>query len=307
MFELTIGRRWLFGLHLSHLPSTRHRHERSLLELDRFEWLGCVGFSVGRRIGVEDPCKVGCSFSSRQNRERESAKLCEEWQCRHDVRNAAGLSWAIGSEPVQYGISRNAVIVAASRVKTIPWVCAKNVVFNGIPSRIKHDPVHGDCGKPVEIGRRDLVCLDEAEVELDLRIEARIVREDCERFAIRGACHPHRAEFLSEMHRASPHHECLLDATIGFRVASEHLQPGAGTHYVMREGQDDPPSIRVVGRFITSTVPKNPSNSGAIGCVGRKPIRIGPMASIIVSGYRSVIACAHNPRNASCLRRSTLW
>jgi hypothetical protein len=109
------------------------------------------------------------------------------------------------------------------------------------------------------------------------------------------------------MHRASPHHECLLDATIGFRVASEHLQPGAGTHYVMREGQDDPPSIRVVGRFITSTVPKNPSNSGAIGCVGRKPIRIGPMASIIVSGYRSVIACAHNPRNASCLRRSTLW
>jgi hypothetical protein len=97
------------------------------------------------------------------------------------------------------------------------------MVFDWIPCGIKHDPVYRDSGKSVEIGRRDLVSLDEAKVELDLRIEARIVREDCERFAIRGACHPHRAEFLSEMHRACPQHKSLLDATIGFRVASEHL------------------------------------------------------------------------------------
>ena len=93
------------------------------------------------------------------------------------------------------------------------------------------------------MGHRARGTLWNVKVELDLRIEARIVREDCERFAIRGACHPHRAEFLSEMHRASPQHKSLLDATIGFRVASEHLQPGAGTHYVMREGQDDPSCI----------------------------------------------------------------
>ena len=102
-------------------------------------------------------------------------------------------------------------------------------------------------------------------------------------------------------------HKGLFDATIGFRVASEHLQPGAGTDDVMREGQDDPSGIRVVGRFIPSTVPKDPSNFGAIGCVGREPIGIGPMATIIVSGHRSVIACAYNPRKAPCLRRSTLW
>jgi hypothetical protein len=31
------------------------------------------------------------------------------------------------------------------------------------------------------------------------------------------------------------------------------------------------------------------------------------MATIIVGGHRCVIASAYNPRNASCLRRSTLW
>ena len=109
------------------------------------------------------------------------------------------------------------------------------------------------------------------------------------------------------MHRASPQHKSLLDTTIGFRVASEHLQPGAGTDDVMREGQDDPSGIRVVGRFIPSTVPKDPSNFGAIGCVGREPIGIGPMATIIVGGHRSVITSAHDPCNVSRLRGSAFW
>jgi hypothetical protein len=67
-------------------------------------------------------------------------------------------------------------VVAAGRVKTIAWVIAENVVFDRVTGTIKYDPIHGDGGKSVEIGRRDLVCLDEAEVKLDLRVEARIVR-----------------------------------------------------------------------------------------------------------------------------------
>jgi hypothetical protein len=52
---------------------------------------------------------------------------------------------------------------------------AENVVFDGVSGTIKYDPIHGYSGKSVKIGRRDLVGLDEAEVKLDLRIEAGIV------------------------------------------------------------------------------------------------------------------------------------
>jgi hypothetical protein len=86
----------------------------------------------------------------------------------------------------------------------------------------------------------------------------------------------------------------MLNASIGIGVSGKHLQPGAGTDDIVREGQDDPSGIRVVGCFIPSTVPKDPSNFGAIGCVGREPIGIGPMATIIVGGHRSVVACAYS-------------
>jgi hypothetical protein len=52
---------------------------------------------------------------------------------------------------------------------------AKDMVFDGVSRTIKYDPIHGDGGKSVKIGRRDLVGLDEPEVKLDLRIEAWIV------------------------------------------------------------------------------------------------------------------------------------
>jgi hypothetical protein len=52
---------------------------------------------------------------------------------------------------------------------------AKDMVFDGVSGTIKYDSIHGYSGKSVKIGRRDLVGLDEAEVKLDLRIEAWIV------------------------------------------------------------------------------------------------------------------------------------
>jgi len=67
-------------------------------------------------------------------------------------------------------------VIASGRVKAIAWVIAENVVFDGVSGTIEYDPIHGDGGKSVEIGRRDLVSLYEAEVKLDLRVEARIVR-----------------------------------------------------------------------------------------------------------------------------------
>lgn len=143
-FELGISRRWLLGLHLGHLPTTGHRHQGSLFELDGLEWFGRISFPVGRRIGVKDPGKVGSSFSRCKNSKREATKLCKEWQCRHDVRNASRLSWSIGSKPMQHRICWDAFIVTAGRVEAIPGMIAQDVILDRVTRGIKNDPIHSD-------------------------------------------------------------------------------------------------------------------------------------------------------------------
>jgi len=55
----------LLGMHLSHLPTARHRQQSSLLQFDRLEWFGCIGFTTCRCVGVENPCEVSGRFGGR--------------------------------------------------------------------------------------------------------------------------------------------------------------------------------------------------------------------------------------------------
>lgn len=93
--------------------------------------------------------------------------IAELRQCRHDVGNAPGLAGTVGAEPVQHRLSRHAVVVENEAARCFAGVLPQHVVFDRVAGGIEDNAVHGVFGKQAEVGRADLVSLDEPQIELD--------------------------------------------------------------------------------------------------------------------------------------------
>ena len=155
------------------------------------------------------------------------------------------LTRPVEPEEMDHCFSRQAVVVA-TRAKRLARMRLQDVVLNRVASVIEHDAVDAGRIKHVEVGRTNLIRLDQPQVELNARWQQRVARQHCERLAILSTRHPHRTKFFGEVDRLGPRGELPLDASVGVSVVGQQLQARSGADHIVGQRQHDASGVAVI-------------------------------------------------------------
>jgi len=143
----------------------------------------------------------------------------------------------------------------------------QDVVLDGIAGFVEHDAVDAAV-QWIQVGRGDLVRLDELEIELDLRGQQRVTGQNGKRLAVFCSRHPHCAELLGQSHGLRPAAESVFDAVVGVPVGRQQLQARASADHVVGQREHDAAGVAVVGDFVAGSVSQHAPHVGTIGRVG---------------------------------------
>ena len=100
----------------------------------------------------------------------------------------------------------------------------------------------------------NLVCLNEAQIELHLVVDLRVGSKNPKGLSVLGTGHSHGAELLSQTHRCRPGAELTLYGAVGLIILRQHLEARTRPNRVVGKGQNNPASVAVVGDLITGAV-----------------------------------------------------
>ncbi len=285
--HVVCGRR-LLGFYLRWLPTLRREDSHVRLKLHGRHRLDLSGISAGGSIGLHHHSQVRRGLCCQNNRRCVPAKLREQWQGRQDIGQAAMLARPIGAEAVDNRLGIDTVIFSRQRSHATAGVPAENVVLVRIAKRVQDDPIDGRLPSQEQIGRGNLVGLDEPDVQVHSRLEAPIREEYRERFAVGRPSHSHGSQLARQVHRLGPGSEVGFDLAVNLRVVGEHLKTRACADAVVGQCQHDPAGVRIVGHLVACPAAEYSPDIYRAGLVGGKIIRIGPVAAVVGCGLSRV-------------------
>ena len=95
-----------------------------------------------------------------------------------------------------------------------------------------------------------------------------------------------------------PRGERRFHMAVGLRVLRQHLQARTGADAVVGQRQHDAARVGVVGDLVAGVVPESAAHCRRIGGLGREAVRVRPVAAVLVSDRRGVIAPTNDPDGA---------
>ena len=179
----------------------------------------------------------------------------------------------------------------------------QDVVLDRVAEVVEHDPVDGVGLLERQIGRGDLVRLDQPQVQVSPACPAARCWSGCrtprrprpEPSAWCAAFRPASRPGTSGRTRV-PRTDWRLAS--GVSICSRGPVPIASLASV----EHDAAGVAVVGHFVAGAVAEDPPHFGAVGRVGTQAVRVGPVAAVVVRGRGRVVAGAHHAdRDADCV------
>ena len=206
------------------------------------------------------------------------------------------LTGSVGPEVVNYcGCVEYVVVVAPGADLT--GVIPQDRIRAWAAPCVQADAVDiANYGKHGHGRRRHAVGLNQLDVQLDWRIDARVRRQRREHLAVGSLGHSHCAQLLGQAGVRSPIRKRLFDTTVGLAVAGKHLQARPGAYGVVGERQHDPLGVGVIGRFVAGSLAELPSDVDAVGRICRQAVSHRPVPDVLDGGLRRIVFGANKGR-----------
>ena len=213
--KFLVGRRRLLGIELNHFPAfwqAGHQPTIDLHEIKRVDVVDAIGRTVESvRLGLENCREVRSVLGSGDHRERIATEHRKERQSWSQLGDPSHLARSLCSIQVNDVIWVNIGFGKCLHGPAVAWVPLQNVIECWIAEVVELDPVNLVRQAICIEGRRKLITLDDAEVELDRILRFSVGSFEQYRFAVDYLGDPCSTQLARELYVLAPLSPLLLD------------------------------------------------------------------------------------------------